>query len=99
MTNKKTTKYTAVMISPDGKLKTNSSFAENTVSKVVGDFYEKGDYNYNNDYKLIIKVQGDVTDLSNTDLMKKKIVYALDPVGFMKGWTIKRAMKKIVTEN
>ena len=92
----KMTKYMAVLIDRNGDVVTD--FEENTIEKIHQDFNDFGGSWLFYPYVFIIKKP---KGYAMKDLAKQKIldVVALEKLDFMKGWTVSRAIKKIVTEN
>jgi len=97
------TKYEALLVAPDGDFMPD--FGEDTIEKVQNDLANMGSKWIFYPYVFIIRTSktykpSDLTSYNiENNLKKKKIVDAPEPLEFMKGWTVGRAIKKIVTEN
>jgi len=91
-------KYLALLISPNGDLTTN--FEEDTIQKVEEDLMRSKltHIGYFYPYNFIIKIRNEYEPI---DTAKKKIIAVVTPpaLNFMTGWTINKAIKKIVAEN
>ena len=96
-------KYEALLVAPDGAFVTD--FKENSIEKVKEDLADMGSRWFFYPYEFIInahegiEIRGDLYRYVKDDFLKKKIVDAPEPLDFMKGWTIGKAIKKIVAEN
>jgi len=90
------TKYEALLIASDGAFVTD--FEEDTIEQVLKDLADKGSWWYFHPYTFIIKAPS--KRHLTKDVMKAKIVYVVsNGLDLMKGWTVDRAIKKIVAEN
>jgi hypothetical protein len=90
------TKYVEIMTNSYGDWLI--AFVESTLSKIENDLENPLAYGYSDPYAFIIIAPED--KIANREyLRKQKIIDTREPLKFMIGWTINRALKKIVAEN
>jgi len=93
-------KYEAVLVSPEGDWLID--FEEDTIDKVKQDLNDMGSswHFYPYAFIIIAPKKHSIGDMRiSDDIHKKRIVDAPEGFGFMKGWTVERVIKMIVTGN
>ena len=85
------TKYIVLMVSDSGDWE--MAFVKDSINKAKDSIRY-----YEYPYKFVVKVEGDIAEWSIKDLYKNNIVYA-EPYKYMKGWTLRKAINKVKTDN
>ena len=89
-------KYEALLVAPDGAFVTD--FKRDTVEQVRRELEDIGSKWIFYPYEFIIRIPKSPVNYKE-GLMRQKIIDAPEPLDFMKGWTIGKAIKRIVAEN